>query len=156
VAERWEHFKLNEGDLVISGSASTGTVCEVGPETVGTVPYTGLMRITPVAGKTTKDFVRALVGSTMFFIQIDQLKAGATIQHFGPTHLARMIATVPSVEEQEDIASFVDAQIAKYAALMAEAEAAVDLLKERRVALISAAVTGKIDVRGALQAAEAA
>ena len=47
--------------------------------------------------------------------------------------------------------------IAKFSALVAEAEAAIVLLQERRSALISAAVTGKIDVRGLISAkAEAA
>ena len=40
-------------------------------------------------------------------------------------------------------------------ALAAEAARAIALLKERRSALISAAVTGKIDVRNALQQQEA-
>jgi len=157
VAKRWKHFRLNVGDLVISGSASTGTVCEIGPETGGSVPYTGLMRLVPIAGLTEKHFVRALVSSSMFFTQIDLLKAGATIQHYGPTHLARMVVTLPPVEEQEQIAEFVDLTIDRYAGLVREAEAGIELLQERRRALISAAVTGKIDVRGLVpEQAEAA
>ena len=39
-------------------------------------------------------------------------------------------------------------ELAKFDELTAEAERAIDLLQERRTALISAAVTGKIDVRG--------
>jgi type I restriction enzyme S subunit len=148
VAKRWKHFRLDEGDLVISGSASTGTVCEVGPEARGAVPYTGLMRLVPIPGLTEKHFVRALVSSGMFFTQIDLLKAGATIQHFGPTHLARMVVTLPPVEQQQQIAEFVDFTSDRYAGLVREAEAGIELLLERRSALISAAVTGKIDVRG--------
>ncbi|MBU6172308.1 MAG: restriction endonuclease subunit S, partial [Planctomycetes bacterium] len=50
-------------------------------------------------------------------------------------------------EEQESIVQYLDAQTAKLDALTAEAERAIELLQERRTALISAAVTGKIDVR---------
>ena len=46
------------------------------------------------------------------------------------------------------IAAFLDHETAKLDALTAEAQRAIDLLQERRTALISAAVTGKIDVRG--------
>jgi predicted nuclease of restriction endonuclease-like (RecB) superfamily len=55
--------------------------------------------------------------------------------------------TSPPVEEQQEIGSFLDLQIRAFDALAAEAQKAIDLLQERRTALISAAVTGQIDVR---------
>lgn len=55
---------------------------------------------------------------------------------------------VPPIDEQCTVVSFLDAEIARTDNLTAEAERAIILLKERRAALISAAVTGKIDVRG--------
>ncbi|MEZ4231676.1 MAG: hypothetical protein R3B89_21040 [Polyangiaceae bacterium] len=45
------------------------------------------------------------------------------------------------------IASYIRERIARFDRLTSSAESAVDLLQERRTALISAAVTGKIDVR---------
>ncbi|MBF0159942.1 MAG: restriction endonuclease subunit S [Magnetococcales bacterium] len=54
----------------------------------------------------------------------------------------------PPLPEQSAIASFLDNETAKIDTLIAEANHAIELLKERRSALISAAVTGKIDVRG--------
>jgi len=54
----------------------------------------------------------------------------------------------PPISEQVAIAAFLDDETAKLDALTAEAQRAIDLLQERRTALISAAVTGKIDVRG--------
>jgi type I restriction enzyme S subunit len=61
---------------------------------------------------------------------------------------------VPPIEEQAAIVSFLERETVRLDALMAEAVAATALLKERRAALISAVVTGKIDVRG-LAAVEA-
>jgi type I restriction enzyme S subunit len=55
---------------------------------------------------------------------------------------------IPPPEEQRDVLAFLDRETAKFDALTAEAEIAINLLQERRTALISAAVTGKIDVRG--------
>lgn len=55
---------------------------------------------------------------------------------------------LPPVEEQRTIASFLTEQASKWDALVAEADASIDLLEQRRSALITAAVTGKIDVRG--------
>ncbi len=62
--------------------------------------------------------------------------------------LADFRIPVPPVEEQTAITSFLDRETAKLDALTAEAQRGIELLKERRAALISAAVTGKIDVRG--------
>ncbi|MGA2705869.1 MAG: hypothetical protein ABSH35_32905 [Isosphaeraceae bacterium] len=55
---------------------------------------------------------------------------------------------LPPLCEQREVVGFVADQTSKFDALTAEAQRAIDLLQERRTALISAAVTGKIDVRG--------
>jgi type I restriction enzyme S subunit len=55
---------------------------------------------------------------------------------------------VPPIAEQTAIAAFLDRETAKIDTLVVEAQGAIALLKERRSALISAAVTGQIDVRG--------
>lgn len=56
---------------------------------------------------------------------------------------------VPPRDEQIEIASFLDAETAKLDALKDASELVIALLKERRSALIAAAVTGQIDVRQA-------
>jgi type I restriction enzyme S subunit len=56
---------------------------------------------------------------------------------------------VPPLSEQESIVLFLDKKLIEFDTLTAEAQRAIDLLQERRTALISAAVTGKIDVRNA-------
>jgi len=60
----------------------------------------------------------------------------------------RIRIVVPPLDEQRAIADFVEHESAQLDQLTAEATHAIDLLQERRTALISAAVTGKIDVRG--------
>jgi type I restriction enzyme S subunit len=61
----------------------------------------------------------------------------------------------PPVDEQAAVASYLDAETERSSQLIADAERMVAVLQERRAALITAAVTGQIDVRG-LAAAEAA
>ena len=58
----------------------------------------------------------------------------------------------PPLEEQSAIVNFLDRETAKLDTLTTEAKTAITLLQERRTALISAAVTGKIDVRGLVSA----
>ena len=62
---------------------------------------------------------------------------------------------VPPPREQQRIASFLAAECVRLDDLVAEAARAIDFLEERRAALISAAVTGKIDVRGLVSQPEA-
>ena len=59
---------------------------------------------------------------------------------------------VPSLQEQVKISTFLAQETNRLDALRAEAERAIALLKERRAALIAAAVTGQIDVRQAVAA----
>lgn len=49
--------------------------------------------------------------------------------------------------EQVEIEEYLEKQLEKFLSLIERSERQVDILKERRTALISAAVTGKIDVR---------
>ncbi len=53
----------------------------------------------------------------------------------------------PDLDEQRRIAAYLDEQTAKIDALIAETERFIELSRERRAALITAAVTGQIDVR---------
>jgi len=55
---------------------------------------------------------------------------------------------VPPLDEQRRIAGYIDEQTAQIDALIAEAEAFIELAKERRAALITAAVTGQLDIAG--------
>lgn len=65
---------------------------------------------------------------------------------------AIMIA-LPPVSEQRTILKSISTEASRIDALIAESERAITLLRERRIALISAAVTGKIDVRDLVDAA---
>jgi type I restriction enzyme, S subunit len=61
--------------------------------------------------------------------------------------IGSLIAIFPSLEEQQEIATYLDDKTQKIDKLIKKATKSIKLLKEKRTALISAAVTGKIDVR---------
>ncbi|MEV8479111.1 restriction endonuclease subunit S [Streptomyces sp. NPDC051173] len=63
--------------------------------------------------------------------------------------LAGFPVAVPPSDEQTRIVGYLDEQTAKIDQLIAETERFIELSQERRAALITAAVTGRIDVRGA-------
>lgn len=72
----------------------------------------------------------------------------ATIAHLTAEALRRYRFAYPPPDEQTQIVKFLDKETAKLDTLMTQARATITLLQERRTALISAAVTGQIDVRG--------
>ena len=84
-----------------------------------------------------RDFIALVDGSTF----------GSKMPRASWEYVGNMPFPLPATSEQTAIAAFLDRETAKIDALTAEATRAIDLLKERRTALISAAVTGKIDVR---------
>jgi type I restriction enzyme S subunit len=70
--------------------------------------------------------------------------------NLGSGIIAKIRVLVPPMEEQRKIVSFLQTELSIFDTLTTEAQRAIDLLQERRTALISAAVTGQIDVRAAL------
>lgn len=89
------------------------------------------------------------MNSRMVRFQVEVVQYGAAQEQFNISHAINFWVMVPPLAEQNDIAQFLDVETTRLDTLRAEAERAIALLKERRAALIAAAVTGQIDVRGA-------
>ncbi|MER7718466.1 restriction endonuclease subunit S [Streptomyces flaveolus] len=79
----------------------------------------------------------------------DSFQNGSTIRTIGMGDLKAFRIPLPPLDEQRRIVEYLDEETAKIDSLIAETERFVELSKERRSALITAAVTGKIDVREA-------
>jgi type I restriction enzyme S subunit len=71
----------------------------------------------------------------------------STVNQLTTSNLYSFEVPVPPNEEQFAIASFLDRETSRIDTLISEAKKFIDLLKEYRSSLITAAVTGKIDVR---------
>lgn len=71
---------------------------------------------------------------------------GATNQDLGLTRMTKIWFALPPLDEQLEIRAYLHRETIVFDSLTAEANRAIALLQERRSALISAAVTGKIDV----------
>ncbi len=73
---------------------------------------------------------------------------GTTIYNLSLRTIAETPTPLPSIDEQNCIVEFLNRQVDEFDELIDNAMRLSQLLQERRSALISAAVTGKIDVRG--------
>ena len=85
-----------------------------------------------------------------FIKVVDSSTYGAKMPRANWDFIGNCIVPVPPLEEQKQIVAFLDKETTKINTLIEKCETAIELLKERRTALISAAVTGKIDVRNAV------
>ncbi len=149
------------GDLLIS-RANTKEL--VGGAAVAHADYPRLMlsdklyRLRLDETASLPDFVAFFLGTGLARGQIELAATGASssMQNIGQGTILGMAAPLPPVPEQSVIVAFLNDQTAKFDALTAEAQRAIELLKEHRSALISAAITGKIDVRGLVSSQEAA
>jgi type I restriction enzyme, S subunit len=93
-------------------------------------------------------FAKYVFLSSAIEMQVKDGSKQSTVTNLHLEKIAEFKVPVPPIEEQSAIVSFLDRETAKFDELISAAEAAITLLQERRGALISAAVTGKIDVRG--------
>ena len=84
--------------------------------------------------------------------QIEQALSGGNglANNLPQASLRGFFLAVPPKQEQLEVCDYLESELAKFDTLTTEAQRAIDLLQERRTALISAAVTGQIDVRGAV------
>jgi type I restriction enzyme S subunit len=128
------------GAVLVAGQVSPAYVVARPTRTVCTAFIEQLLR-TPQAIEQMRRYSR---GVTDFRLRLYW-------EEFKNIHVA-----LPSPQEQQAILDAVSVEAAAFDSLVKETERAIALLKERRSALISAAVTGKIDVRGLAQRAEAA
>lgn len=82
---------------------------------------------------------------------IEMICNKSTIAHFTAEKVSATPVALPPITEQQAIVDFLESHTTQIDALIQEAQRGIELLKERRSALISAAVTGQIDVRGVVE-----
>ncbi len=95
-------------------------------------------------------FFVAALNSRPLRIQIENALSGGNgmANNLPQSSLLCFAMALPPLTEQSAISEFLDQEIARIEMLVSESQSAITLLQERRIAMISAAVTGQIDVRG--------
>jgi type I restriction enzyme S subunit len=146
--------RLEEGDLVYSIRGTIGD-CEPVPAQLAGANITQDVARIAVRADEVPRFVRWALLSAPVREELASGSLGAAVRGVNIYDLKRATLTLPPRSERASIAAYLDTETARIYGLIAEAERAMALLQERRAALISAAVTGQIDVRG-LAAEEAA
>jgi type I restriction enzyme, S subunit len=147
--------RLRGGDLVYAIRGSIGEVAVVPGELEGANLTQDAARIAFTIATHGPWLLHALKSAAVF-AQVEAGALGATIRGVNIRDLKRASIPVPPLVEQKAIAQFLERETTRIDGLIATVGVAIDRLKELRTALISAAVTGKIDVRGQAAAGDAA
>lgn len=133
-------------DVVYSIRGTIGDAEVVPADLAGANITQDVARISPADGVQTR-WLLHVMKSKPVFVQLEQRSLGAAVRGINIFELKRARIPVPPRAERDEIAGFLDFETMKLDALRVEADRTIQLLKERRSALIAAAVTGQIDVR---------
>jgi type I restriction enzyme S subunit len=134
------------GDVLFSKDGTIGRTVVVEEEREFVVA-SSLIIMRPDATLLDGLFLHYLCQSFVVRQQVDGFVKGAGLPRLSIQNLTKVLGVFPSLPEQHGIAQFLEVADNKWSALKTNAERAIALLKERRSAMIAAAVTGKIDVR---------
>ncbi|GCL61634.1 restriction endonuclease subunit S [Pseudaquabacterium pictum] len=152
-----EKFQLMPGDLLVNeGGSYPGRSAIWRGELVDCYYQKALHRLR--ANQVQHDTSEFLFYVMLWAADRGVFRAGgneATIEHLPAEKLRRYRLPFPPINEQKSIAEFLSSVTSRFDALIEEASSAMLLLQERHSAIVSAAVTGKIDVRGLVPQPEA-
>ncbi|WP_313238910.1 restriction endonuclease subunit S [Stutzerimonas kunmingensis] len=146
-SQRNAKTRLNAGDLVTVRVGAPGVTAVVPPECEGgNCASVMLIR----RGAFNSDWLCYTMNSRVVRYQVEVVQYGAAQEQFNISHAVDFLIPVPPLEEQAAIASALNQEGRRVDALLSKTERSIALLKERRSALITAAVTGQIDLREAV------
>jgi type I restriction enzyme, S subunit len=139
------------GDVVVAGLGDDKMPlgrASVVPEGLGrAIVKADCYRVRP-SRRVTAEYLAWMLSSPRLREQFRNLSRGSTRQRLNTTVVREAVIAVPSLEVQNHQIESFKAESAKLNELVSKAGEVAQILRERRAALISAAVTGKIDVRG--------
>lgn len=152
------NYALRVGDLMLTRKGSVGNCFMFSAEAQPGIIDSDTIRIRLSTERIATRFALTILHDADYVAkQIDLTKRGAILAGLNTGVVSNLIIYLPPLAEQVEILKAVETSTRRIDQLQMEAETAIALLQERRSVLISAAVTGKIDVRGlAREQAEAA
>jgi len=146
--EKDKHFLLKNGDFVFArtgGAGSFGLIKNI-QEEILFASYLIRFRFKP---SIYSEYLKYFFMSLSFTSSISSNIHGGVNKNIHAEDIKDCFISKPSLDEQKTIAKYLVEITSKIDNLIIKSTKAIDLLKEKRTALISAAVTGKIDVRDA-------
>jgi type I restriction enzyme, S subunit len=144
-------YEIKAGDILISRANTTellGSAALVGQVRPKLLLCDKLYRLTIHSERLCSDYLvyylRSLTGRFVF--ERDATGASNSMQNISQESVTNLPIPIPPVDEQIEIVSYVKIHRNLLESLESRTKASINLLQERRTALISAAVTGQINI----------
>ena len=141
-----ERSKIKVGDLLISITADLGSVC-VADTSIGNGYVSQHIALCRPQKLYDSRWLAYYILSDTAKEQLLGSGYGGTKIQLSLEDIKELVVVVPSQEEQREIANYINDKLNQFEHLINQAYKFVGTLRERRITLISSAVTGKIDVR---------
>lgn len=145
-----EEYELRAGDVVLGMDRPfVGSGIRVTSIKESDLPALLVQRVLSVraTGEMREGYLRYLLGTSSLKHYLEPLFTGVSVPHISEWQVRKFVVPVPPTKDQIEIAHYLDEQTSRIDELISESEGLIALSQERRAALITAAVTGQIDVR---------
>lgn len=148
-AERYDQdakIQLNINDLLITKDGTIGKIALVKSLPKKATLNSGVFVTRPLEDKYLNEFMFWVLNSNTFRHFIDFMKNGSTILHLYQNVFERFSYPLPSLNEQEKIATFLTQKTKKFNKITTNLQSQITTLQELRKTLINDVVTGKVKV----------
>lgn len=146
-----ENYSVEESDVFFTRTSETveeigiASICN---HTIEKAVFAGfLIRFRPnrqlIIKEFSKYYFRCFIPRTFFVKEMNLVTRASLSQEL----LKRLPTLLPSINEQQRIATFLDKRTDEIDIVISKSKQEIELLKEYKTALVSEVVTGKVDVR---------
>ena len=142
-----ERSRIKLNDLLISITADLGSVCVADAEIENGYVSQHVALCRPNSTVNSPDWLGFYILSDVSKEQLIGSGYGGTKVQLSLQDIRELVVLLPIEAEQPQIAKYITEKMTRFSKLEEIANSQIDYLRERRTALIAAAVTGKIDVR---------
>lgn len=132
-------FKIKKGDILIALTGATiGKSCIFQEDTIALLNQ----RVAAIrTAEFSQGFLAYIIQSKVFIESISYLCDGGAQENIGKDDIGKIYCTIPPIHQQKSIAHFLDRKTATIDTLIAKKQRLIQLLEEKRTALINQAVT---------------
>jgi len=146
-SEEIARFTLKKGDVILTKDTGIAASAYVTTELTGVLCGYHLAQVRARSGQMDGEYLFRAFQAGGINDQFRVAATGITIFGLGKYWLDNALMPVPPLDEQRAIAAYLNRETSRIDALIEKIKKSIDLLQEYRIALITAAVIGKIDVR---------
>ena len=142
---KYNHFLLDEGDIVVSSSGTIGKVAIIRKNDLPLMLNTSVIRFRSLyPDNLLQEYLKYYLQSRHFFSQLGASITGSAISNYGPSHLKQMRILVPPTNEQRRIVAKLEKLLAKVDTCKERLDKIPGILKRFRQSVLSAACSGRL------------